>query len=249
MSQEDTVPRGPIEAMERGPGPARYQLPPAIGVPNHDPRKWKAPAYSLTGGAKPFKGTGVPGPNHYGVNPETTRKGKDGVPKYSLASRNKDLKKDNFPASNSYKTENVWPQGETKRPSYSMSSRTRYTQKENVPAPNRYSLPVLIGPKITVSNKRGGPSYTMSERSNIRGFSEDLAKTPGPARYGSTENNIYLKKNPQYTLQGRSKLPKDGTKKPGPGAHKPEAVSIHKRSAPAYSLGKRHSNFMRILMV
>merc|ERR1711917_55785 len=45
--------------------------------------------------------------------------------------RNKDLKKDNFPAANSYKTENVWPQGETKRPSYSMSSRTRYTQKEN----------------------------------------------------------------------------------------------------------------------
>ena len=68
--------------------------------------------------------------------------------------RNKDLKKDNFPAANSYKTENVWPQGETKRPSYSMSSRTRYTQKENVPAPNRYSLPVLIGPKINISNKR-----------------------------------------------------------------------------------------------
>ena len=33
------------------------------------------------------------------------------------------------------------------------------------------------------------------------------------------------------------------------GAHRPEAVSLHKRSAPAYSLGKRHSNFMRILMV
>ena len=47
----------------------------------------------------------------------------------------------------------------------------------------------------------GGPSYTMSERSNIRGFSEDLAKTPGPARYGSTENNIYLKKNPQELAQ------------------------------------------------
>ena len=41
----------------------------------------------------------------------------------------------------------------------------------------------------------------MSERSNIRGFSEDLAKTPGPARYGSTENNIYLKKNPQELAQ------------------------------------------------
>ena len=100
MSQEDTVPRGPIEAMERGtwlkirdqhplvrwflidvnkekksetnrflgPGPARYQLPPAIGVPNHDPRKWKAPAYTLTGGAKPFKGTGVPGTVYIVIN-------------------------------------------------------------------------------------------------------------------------------------------------------------------------------------
>ena len=50
-----------------GPGPARYQLPPAIGVPNHDPRKWKAPAYTLTGGAKPFKGTGVPGKVYFVV--------------------------------------------------------------------------------------------------------------------------------------------------------------------------------------
>ena len=51
-----------------GPGPARYQLPPAIGVPNHDPRKWKAPAYTLTGGAKPFKGTGVPGTVYIVIN-------------------------------------------------------------------------------------------------------------------------------------------------------------------------------------
>ena len=65
-----------------------------------------------------------------------------------------ELKKDIFPASNSYNVENTWPQGETKRPSYSMSSRTRYTQRENVPAPNRYQLPVLIGPKINISNKR-----------------------------------------------------------------------------------------------
>ena len=54
-------PSGQSRIIILGPGPARYQLPPAIGVPNHDPRKWKAPAYSLTGGAKAFKGTGVPG--------------------------------------------------------------------------------------------------------------------------------------------------------------------------------------------
>jgi len=216
MSQEDTVPRKPIEAMERGPGPARYGLPPAIGEKQHDLRKWRAPAYSLSGITRPHKGTGVPGPSHYSVKTELTRKGKDGTPRYSLASRNKDQKRDNFPSAASYKTENVWPQGERKRPSYTMGARVRYTQRENVPGPNEYQLPVLIGPKITTSTKRGGPSYSMSERSNIRSYAEDLAKTPGPARYGATENNNYLKKQPQYTLAGRSKLPTDNTLKPGP---------------------------------
>ena len=37
----------------------------------------------------------------------------------------------------------------------------------------------------------------MSERSNFRSYSEDLAKTPGPARYSATHNEIYLKRNPQ----------------------------------------------------
>lgn len=44
-----------------GPGPARYGLPPAIGEKQHDLRKWRAPAYSLSGITKPHKGTGVPG--------------------------------------------------------------------------------------------------------------------------------------------------------------------------------------------
>lgn len=249
MSQEDTIPRGPIEAMEKGPGPARYALPPAIGGKNHDLRKWQAPVYSLSGITRPFKGDGVPGPNKYEIKSDLTRKGKDGTPRYSLASRNKDLKRDNFPSASHYKTENVWPQGERKRPSYTMGARVRYTQRENVPGPNNYTLPVLIGPKIMTSTKRGGPSYTMSDRSNIRSYSEDLAKTPGPAQYGATENNNYLKKQPQYTLQGRSKLPKDHTQKPGPGAHRPEGVTVNKKRAPAFSMGKRHSQFTRILMV
>ena len=37
----------------------------------------------------------------------------------------------------------------------------------------------------------------MSERSNFRSYSEDLAKTPGPARYSATHNEVYLKRNPQ----------------------------------------------------
>ena len=44
-----------------GPGPARYALPPALGQKEHDLRKWRAPAYSLSGITRPFKGNGVPG--------------------------------------------------------------------------------------------------------------------------------------------------------------------------------------------
>ena len=32
---------------------------------------------------------------------------------------------------------------------------------------------------------------------NFESYAEDLAKTPGPARYGATENNNYLKRQPQ----------------------------------------------------
>jgi len=245
----DSNPRGPVEAMEKGPGPARYMLPSAIGTSQHDPRKIKAPSYSLAASLEKNRGNRNPGPSHYRVDALMTREGKDGTPRYSLAARNKDLKKEVTPGAGQYNTEGVWPQGERKRPSYSMSARTKYTQKDTVPAPNRYSLPKLIGPNIAVSNKKGGPSYTMSERSNFRSYSEDLAKTPGPARYSATHNELYLKRNPQYTLQGRSKLPSDKTRKPGPGAHFPERVSMHKKAAPSFHFGRRHSQYTRILMV
>ena len=33
-------------------------------------------------------------------------------------------------------------------------------------------------------------------------YAEDLSKTPGPARYGATENNNYLKRQPQESGLG-----------------------------------------------
>ena len=33
------------------------------------------------------------------------------------------------------------------------------------------------------------------------------------------------------------------------GAHRPEGVTVNKKRAPAFSMGKRHSQFTRILMV
>ena len=74
-----------------GPGPARYQLPTGVGVKGHDPRKVKAPAYSLAASLDRNRGNKVPGPNHYKVNIVYTRKGKDGTPQYSLAARYKNI--------------------------------------------------------------------------------------------------------------------------------------------------------------
>lgn len=245
----DVTPRGPVEAMEKGPGPARYMLPPAIGASEHDPRKIKAPQYSMGAALNRNTNQSFPGPSHYRVDVQLTRVGKDGTPKYSIAARAKPRKSEITPGAGAYNTENIWPQGERRRPAYSMASRTRYTQKEKVPGPNKYSLPKLIGPDIRDSKRKGGPSYSMSARLSLGSFSEDLARTPGPARYGAPSNDSFLKRNPQYTLQGRSKLPTDKTRKPGPGSHSPEKVTATRRSAPSFHFGRRHSDYTRILMI
>lgn len=41
----------------------------------------------------------------------------------------------------------------------------------------------------------------------------------------------------------------DSTQKPGPGAHSPEKVYINKPSAPNFSLGIRHSEFITPLII
>ncbi len=142
--------------------------------------------------------------------------------------------------------ERVHPPGERHAPVFSMSTRTRLRKRDHNPAPNRYALPQLLGSKQ--ANKLSYPSYSMSGRFNIGSYSEDLSKTPGPGQYHAIEPNTILPKGPVYSLKGRSFMPGD-LWAPGPGAHKPEAVTINKRSAPMFSLGIRHSEFVTPLLI
>lgn len=128
-----------------------------------------------------------------------------------------------------------------------MSSRTHYRGVDAVPAPNKYCLPPLMGPQVP--NKPASASYTMSGSYSTGGPSVDLAKTPGPCRYNSTDPSVYLPRKPAFSMLGRHDLPRDSTKKPGPGAYNPEKVTVHKVRAPAYSLGTRHSEFVTPLVV
>ena len=59
-------------------------------------------------------------------------------------------------------------------PSYSFGSRTALGKKDNFPSPNSYSLPAVLGSKAV--GKPSAASYSMTARSKIGSFHEDLQK-------------------------------------------------------------------------
>uniref|UniRef100_A0A3Q3X7K8 Uncharacterized protein n=1 Tax=Mola mola TaxID=94237 RepID=A0A3Q3X7K8_MOLML len=239
-----------IAGKQKGPGPGRYGLPPTIGYVGNDLTKPTSPAYSFHGRMTDnmYSVDSSPGPK-YNVDAKITRFGRDGTPAYSMLGRLKAKSKFQFtPGPGAYSPEKAPPCNlQRRQPSYTMRSRTQYRGVDSVPAPNKYSLPPLMGPRVP--NKPASVSYTMSGSYSTGGPSVDLAKTPGPCRYNSTDPNVYLPRQPAFSMLGRHKLPRDASKKPGPGAYNPENVTIHKARAPVYSLGIRHSEFVTPLVI
>ena len=78
--------------------------------------------------------------------------------------------------------------------------------------------------KTIQSGKNQAPSYTLTGRSKIGSFHEDLQKTPGPGNYNVVNPGKYKSEPPHYSMLGRNNMPGDTTKKPGPGSHSPEKV-------------------------
>lgn len=107
----------------------------------------------------------------------------------------------NTPSPGAYHPERVHPQGEKHSPTYSMGARTRYRKRDASPSPNSYTLPSLLGSRVP--NKQASSSYSMAGRPVTGSFSEDLAKTPGPGRYDTTEIMTYSPKAPAYSMLGR----------------------------------------------
>ncbi|XP_074662590.1 ciliary microtubule associated protein 1B-like [Tubulanus polymorphus] len=239
-----------VEAMERGPGPGRYKLPPTLGHREHDVSKRRDPAYSF-GSKCPGPRDTIPGPG-YAVDPALTRFGKDGTPKFSILGRHRDPKgrlAESFftPAPGAYNPENVRIDRGVSAPSFSIGKRTRLRRCDKIPAPNSYHIPATLGPKIP--HIRGAPGFSMAPRSDMFSAAYDLAKTPGPARYGSVEPNTFRTRSGQYSMQGRPTLPRDKTQIPGPGAYDPDKVNAHKPSVPRFSMGIRHSEYVMPVIV
>ncbi|KAG7230817.1 hypothetical protein INR49_019631, partial [Caranx melampygus] len=170
---------------------------------------------AIAGREKVYCVDSSPGPQYH-VDAKFTRFGKDGTPAYSMLGRMK-AQQELFqtPGPGAYSPEKAPPCNLQRRPpSYTMGSRTPYRSTDAVPAPNKYCLPPLMGPRVP-NKPASGPSV-------------DLAKTPGPCRYNSTDPGVYLRRQPAFSMLGRHSLPRDATEKPGPGTYNPEKVTVHK---------------------
>ncbi|KAJ8378540.1 hypothetical protein AAFF_G00238450 [Aldrovandia affinis] len=229
-SMGETEKKRPIIAgRERGPGPGRYALPPTIGYIGHDYTKPASPAYSFHRkmSSKLYSVDSSPGPR-YNIDAKLTRFGRDGTPSYSMLGRSRgSAGLFQTPGPGAYSPEAAPPLNSHRRPpSYTMGARTCYRTLDAVPAPNKYTLPVLMGSHVPT--KPASACYSMSARCKSGGSSQDMAMTPGPGKYNSTDPNVYLPRRPAFSMLRRYTVPSDATRKPGPGTHDAEKVVVNK---------------------
>ncbi|KAK5857642.1 hypothetical protein PBY51_010870 [Eleginops maclovinus] len=243
-----------ISARERGPGPGRYALPPTVGYINHDYTKPNSPAYSFHSrmSSAMVSVDSSPGPRYH-IDAKLTRFGRMETPSYSMLGRGRrtgDNKGEVFqtPGPGAYSPEKAPPLNAHHRPpSYTIGSRTRYRSVDPVPAPNSYRLPNLLGSQVP--NKPSSASYSFAGRRKVGAPSEDLSKSPGPAKYDTTNPNIYHQRQPSFSMQKRTKRPNYSTAIPGPGTYSPEKFHLHLPKPPSFTMGVRHSEFVTPLVV
>lgn len=244
MVYEYTKPRGPVAAMYSSPGPC-YALPSLIGPAGLDPRSTqeKAPAYQFGVKHREYSTDNSPGPVY--SLPPLNKSHKNAPPVWSLASRQfpPSEAKLNVPGPGAYDLRSSVKHSSETAPAYTFGLRAKGRKSDTAPAPNNYSLPQIVGHKHVT--KSSAPQYTMTGRSRIGGFDEDLKKTPGPCAYNLSEStNSFKTKAPIYSITSRTYMPEDATVKPGPGAHSLDsALNSVTKKPPAYSFGLRHSQY------
>uniref|UniRef100_UPI0037E81E7B outer dense fiber protein 3-like protein 2a n=1 Tax=Semicossyphus pulcher TaxID=241346 RepID=UPI0037E81E7B len=251
--QEVVKKRPIISARERGPGPGRYALPPTVGYINHDFTKPSSPAYSFHSrlSSTMVSVDSSPGPRYH-IDSKVTRFGRMETPSYSILGRGRRTGNKGevyqTPGPGAYSPEKAPPLNAHQRPpSYTISTRTRYRSVDAVPAPNSYSLPNLLG--CQVPHKPSSASFSFSGRRKVGAPSEDLSKSPGPAKYNSINPDVYRQRQPSFSMQSRTKRPNYSSAIPGPGTYSPEKFHMHLPKPPSCTMGIRHSEFVTPLVV
>ncbi|XP_061869886.1 ciliary microtubule associated protein 1A-like [Colius striatus] len=230
-------PRGPIAALYRGPGP-KYMLPTNVGFQQHDLSRSRAPAYSFGLRLEEQRRDRSPGPVY--LPPPGT--GKASPPAFSIHSRPRDLPLPRLPGPGSYSPERANRLAFPTAPAYTLHDRTKHSSILQTPGPAAYQLPPMLGPRVV--DKSSSPSYSMSGRSNVGTFYQDLCKTPGPGNYHTVNADIYKRRAPQFSMLARNSPPGDTTTKPGPGAYSPKQSQRQ-----GQTFGIRHSDYLAPLIV
>ncbi|XP_048765970.2 outer dense fiber protein 3-like isoform X2 [Ostrea edulis] len=223
----------------KGPGPAQYHLPTTVGQNSNDKTKRSSPSFSFGSRHWEFRKDG-PGPA-YSIDSSFTSKGRETKPAFTILGRARTPKRDVSPGPGAYDTDRR-PTKEKNAPQYSMSPRTSPRRIDFTPSPNMYALPSTIGPRVP--DRKGGAQTSIHGRTNYLDFSADLAKTPGPAKYGALPPSQTKRRAPSYSLGARAKTPRDINKVPGPGQYSPENVKAHLETSPRYQIGVRHSQYI-----
>jgi len=235
-------PHQPREAFNankmKSPGP-KYSLPSTIGCIGHDGGKKKAPSFCFGTRHAKFSAPCSPGPSKYVVDPNITRRGGNGTPKYSLHQQFDPIRKFSTPGPGHDSPEKTGPTAYRSAPTYSLSSRTKKQKLQKTPGPAAYVLSNSdVGVLVDIA-----PSYSMTARATVGSFHQDLRKTPGPGTYKPVDPSIFKTKGASYSMIGRNMMPTDHTQKPGPGAHCPENVRVSKIQNPQFSFGTSHMDY------
>ncbi|CAG0903908.1 unnamed protein product, partial [Cyprideis torosa] len=264
-----TVRRGPISAEFNSPGPAQIALPSFFGTPapvgksgttvlqHFDSKKSNAPAYSM--GTRPEMKPKVIGPGPvYDVSNMVVAGGKVQTPTARLPPKDQEPAKfekfvtpgpstyDVTPADKlCYKHSPAWKikEEQEKKDATGVPKGRVFNESTISPGPV-YELPGLTGTKhgVFLSTKASSPAYTLRPRRE----DPKPSPVPGPGAYKTVETETYKSKAPNYSLSGRTTLPKDKTQKPGPGAHNPEKVEMHLNWKPSFSFGLKHSPYIYV---
>uniref|UniRef100_A0A8D2KTS8 Outer dense fiber of sperm tails 3 n=1 Tax=Varanus komodoensis TaxID=61221 RepID=A0A8D2KTS8_VARKO len=232
-------PRGPIMAQYTSPGP-KYYIQPGIGYVSHIPTKRRAPAYSLGGSRPPASKDCPPGP--YKVQGSMTCRGRKSAPAYTMAGRPR-VRVETTPGPASYSPEKGHKIIYKTAPVHSLSCRTSGAKVDNTPGPNTYMVPAVLGSHTAATS--ASPSYSITGKSKLGRFDEDLHKTPGPAAYQKPATEIYKKRAPKYSMGGQIRNLQNN-KIPGPADYE---LSLTKSCAPVVTFGIRHSDYTTPVIV
>ncbi|XP_013918145.1 PREDICTED: outer dense fiber protein 3-like protein 2 [Thamnophis sirtalis] len=189
-----------------------------------------------------------PGPGCYSLPPTIGFVNHDYTrftsPAYSFRQRLDNLGLPQSPGPGTYSPEKKLggPSLQPRAPSFSIAARTKSRPVDLVPSPNSYLLPSLL--RARTPSRPSKPTRALPARNAKSRASKDPGQAPGPASYNPQASSACFCRPPAFSMLKRLQKPPRAFQTPGPGAHSPEKVTVHKTGAPSYSFGVRHSEYL-----